>query len=98
MTYDPKCFTLAAAFMEDHPELMREESTRPEQLAQAIQTAIDDKISDFALEDDAEYQEARREYMAERARAAAGDPRSLEYAERVLEAADMERKRIREEG
>jgi lipid A disaccharide synthetase len=103
MTYDAKCFALATAFMEDYPELLREESTRPEELAQAIQTAIDDKISDFALEDDKEYQQARREYMAEydalhNRLECDDDPRSQAYAERVYEAADMERKRILEEG
>lgn len=42
--FDPKCFDLAEAFLEDHPHLRNER--RSNELAQIIQTAIDEYIAD----------------------------------------------------
>ncbi len=42
MAYDPKCYDLAQAFLEDHPNLNTE--LRRDMLAQVIQTTIDDYI------------------------------------------------------
>jgi hypothetical protein len=42
MAYDSKCYDLAEAFLEDEPSLNTE--GRRKQLAQIIQTAIEDEI------------------------------------------------------
>lgn len=101
MSYDTKCFALATAFMEDYPHLSNRYA-RIQQMAQEIQTLIEDVIDDFESEDrNAEAKVMRREYDAEKLIADVGDEcdeRSQAYAERMYEAADMERKRIREEG
>lgn len=99
MTYDRKCFELAEHFMSDNPALLSQ-SSRTMQLAQEIQTLIDDVISEFEDQDnEAAYQAEYKKWREEQdAQEDSDDPRSQAYAERMYEAADMERKRIREEG
>lgn len=45
MAYDTKCYDLAAAFLEDHPEI--ETDARCDKLAQLIQTTIDEQITSW---------------------------------------------------
>ena len=40
MSFDPECYELAAAFMEDHPE--RDTPENRQKLAQTIQDAIEE--------------------------------------------------------
>jgi hypothetical protein len=97
MTYDAKCFALATAFMADHPHLTNRDA-RTNQLAQEIQTAIDDVIDEFSDADSArDAMLMRREYDA-RVEMDAEQRHQRDAIERIYEAADMERKRIREEG
>jgi hypothetical protein len=50
MTYDAKCFALATAFMEDYPHLTNRYA-RIQQMAQEIQTLIEDVIDEYETED-----------------------------------------------
>ena len=98
MTYDAKCFALATSFMED--TTLTNRYARIQQMAQEIQTLIEDILDEYETEDrNAEGLQYKAEYDALHNRLECDDdPRSQAYAERVYEAADMERKRIREEG
>jgi len=42
MSYDKKCYELAAAFLEDHPDINTEQNRKD--MAQNIQTEIEDCI------------------------------------------------------
>lgn len=99
MTYDAKCYALAVAFMEDHKHLTSHAS-RTMELAQEIQSLIDGVIGEYEDQDnEAVYQAEYKKWReAQETQEDPDDPRSQEYAERMYEAADMERKRIREEG
>lgn len=88
MSYDKQCLALAESFMDDRPHL-REQEERRKKLAQGIQTMIDDWLEDWEEEDRSELEFHRTEYH---------EAQRQERIERVYEAADMERKRIREEG
>lgn len=94
MSYDKSCHTLAAEFLSDYPGHATDE--RVKQLAQAIQETCDDWIRDWRDEDEAK--RMRKLYDAEQAAEGRLDHRSQAYAERMYEAADLERKRLREEG
>jgi hypothetical protein len=92
MSYDKQCHALADSFLSDNPHL-RDLETRTAKLAQGIQSLIEDWITDWEDEDAKEIQEQRAAY--EDSKAEHFRERSLEDQ---LEAADMARKRIREEG
>lgn len=91
MSYDKQCFELAESFLSDTS--LRDLKERTPKLAQSIQTMIEDWIGDWEDEDRAELEEQRAQY--EDSKAEHIRERNLETR---LEAADMERKRIREEG
>ena len=97
MTYDSKCFALATAFMEDYPHLTNRYA-RIQQMAQEIQTLIEDVIDEFEGQDrEVEVADMRAEYDA-RLETDFEQRQKRDAIERIYEAADMERKRIREEG
>jgi hypothetical protein len=90
MSYDKQCYALADSFLSDNPHL-RDIEGRTAKLAQGIQSLIEDWITDWEDEDAKEIQEQRAAY----------EDSKVEYfvsLDEQLEAADMERKRIREEG
>jgi hypothetical protein len=95
--YDSQCLTLARAFVDDLHVPAKAEA-RSHRLAQVIQNAIEDEMNDFEQEDtEAEGAKYRAEYEATKD-IVAFDRERQESIERVYEAADMERKRQREEG
>jgi hypothetical protein len=63
MTFDPKCYDLASAFLEDHPNLFTEDACQ--QLAQHIQTAIDGWISDAAADANERAYDRHQEWLME---------------------------------
>lgn len=89
MSYDKQCHALADSFLSD--TTLRDIETRTAKLAQGIQSLIEDWITDWEDEDRKEVEEQRAAYEDSKVE----HFRSLEDQ---LEAADMERKRIREEG